>query len=296
MTGRTLVFAGSLLAAFGVAGSRAEPPVAPPPREVGSAAGPTGPAATIDRIIKNSNDVGDRLSKTDPGTATQRTQAQILKDIESLLKQPPSGGGSDDMKEPSGGRQAKKNEPDPGGGKDKSPPMKGGQDQKSDPMAKGGMEPMPAGDPMAGQQPKHQPRRPRADTQTAAKPPPMPGTGDTKEPTEPGMNQTAKAGGTEPKKEPGPMPMPGGKDPGTPKDEKDPAAPPASPTGGAANGPTGAGSYLPLDEDTAKKVWGGPRDQLRKQVDQYYTERFMPGYSTLLKGYYAHLAAGAVKK
>src|SRR5262245_51117442 len=122
MTVRFVLFAVALAGLLSVTGTRAQPPaelpVAPAPREVrpdgsrGPVANPTpeDPAVVINRIVKNSNDVGDRLSKTDPGAETQQKQAQILKDIDSLLN-PPSGGGASgdpkDQKNPDPNQQKK---------------------------------------------------------------------------------------------------------------------------------------------------------------------------------------------
>jgi hypothetical protein len=77
--------------------ARGQLPVAPPPREIrpdGSRdpapqaeppAKPEDPSAVVDRIIKNSKDVGDKLAKTDTGTGTRKTQGKILSDIDSLI-------------------------------------------------------------------------------------------------------------------------------------------------------------------------------------------------------------------
>jgi hypothetical protein len=87
------------IAAVGLTRSVAavELPIAPPPREIR----PDGtrnpapppeppkaaedPAAVVDRIIKNSKDVGEKLAKTDTGTNTRNTQSKILKDIDTLI-------------------------------------------------------------------------------------------------------------------------------------------------------------------------------------------------------------------
>src|SRR6185437_16740425 len=52
----------------------------------------------VERIVKNSQAVGDKLAKTDTGTETRGQQKTILKDIDSLIDQqenppPPMGGG-----------------------------------------------------------------------------------------------------------------------------------------------------------------------------------------------------------
>jgi len=82
-------------------------PVAPPPREVRADGSrdpapepePTtpdeNPAETVNRIVKNSKVVGDKLAMTDTGMETRSTQDKILKDIDSLINRqdPPSKGG-----------------------------------------------------------------------------------------------------------------------------------------------------------------------------------------------------------
>src|SRR5205085_1791114 len=72
--------------------------VAPPPREVradGSRdpvpsaenAPKENPLEVVERIVKNSKAVGDKLAMTDTGEETRGTQKTILKDIDSLLEQ-----------------------------------------------------------------------------------------------------------------------------------------------------------------------------------------------------------------
>src|SRR5438309_1560818 len=89
--------------------ARADLPVAPPPREVrpdgsrdpvptSEPARAEDPAAIVERIIANSKDAGERLGQTDTGTETQKKQATVLKDIDTLLNQQdnPSGGSDKD--------------------------------------------------------------------------------------------------------------------------------------------------------------------------------------------------------
>jgi hypothetical protein len=51
----------------------------------------------LQRVVQNVHRVGERLAKNDLGEATQQTQRDILKDLESLIQRnenpPPSGGG-----------------------------------------------------------------------------------------------------------------------------------------------------------------------------------------------------------
>jgi hypothetical protein len=76
---------------------RAQLPVAPPPRAirpdgtrdaVPKSDSPTkaeDPASVVDRIIKNSKDVGDRLEMKDAGADTRSKQDKILSDIDALI-------------------------------------------------------------------------------------------------------------------------------------------------------------------------------------------------------------------
>jgi hypothetical protein len=241
----------------------AELPVAPPPREIrpdGSrdavpAAGPKeNPAEVVDRIIKNSKDVGEKLAKTDTGAETRGTQKTILKDIDSLIDQQENPPPQDDMNKDN---------------KDK-------KDMNKDDMPKDGKNDMPKDgkkgmNPMGGQQPKDgnqqsKGRKPRQGGQKGGQPPmPMGG-----QKPEPGMAQG------------NPMPMPmNGKE----KDMTGGTANAGVPMGKAATKP-----MLPIDDSVVKEVWGHLPDKLRQQVTQYYKEEFMPKYSDLLKRYYSSLA------
>lgn len=151
--------------------SAADLPVAPPPREIrpdGSrdavpAPGPKeNPAEVVERIIKNSKDVGDKLAKTDTGEQTRGTQKSILKDIDSLIEDqdnpPPMGGDSNDMNKD----------------QDKN------KDQNKNDMPMDGMPPK------NGDQPKQDGRKPRqGGGSKGGSPPPMPMNGGQK--PEPGM-------------------------------------------------------------------------------------------------------------
>ena len=100
--------------------ARAQLPVAPAPREVrpdGSRdpapkpetpAKAEDPAVVVDRIIKNSKEVEDKLSKTDTGTDTRTTQDKILSDIDALINRqedppPPKDKDNNPMMNPGGG-------------------------------------------------------------------------------------------------------------------------------------------------------------------------------------------------
>ena len=244
--------------------SKADVEVAPPPREVradGSrdpapAAEPAArenPIEVVERIIKNSQAVGDKLAQTDTGTDTRTTQGKILKDIDSLLNRqddpPPQGGG---------GAGDQKNQ------KDKNNDQK--KDGKSGDQKKDGMPPQGDKEPKGGNDQQASGRKPRMGEKSGE--PKGPGGGK----PEPGM---AKA-----------EPMPG-KSPANPTASKDPmgGATAGNPMGKAAIKPA-----LPIDDDVVKEVWGHLPDKLRQQVTQYYREQFMPKYSELLKQYYSSLA------
>jgi hypothetical protein len=293
MTTRIALFVAALAGLLQATDAFADVPVAPPPREIR----PDGsrdpvpepkaedPAVTVGRIIQNSKAVGERLAMTDPGEETQKKQATILKDIDSLLnrqQQSQSGGGADQKDKKNQEKNSEKQ-------KEKQP-----SDAKANSEPKTGMEPMPGMPPPKNDdQQQASGRRPRMG-EPGAKQPKDQQANAGKKPNDPGMKEPMAKAGMEPMKEPDPTP--GGMNTKQPNDPKDKDAKAVNPTGGVPTSPPAARSSLPLDEEVAKKVWGGPRDQMRKQVDQYYTDRFMPGYSTLLKGYYAHLATSGMKK
>src|SRR5262249_16846680 len=107
----TRLFVFAVLTAGVVSVSRADVPVAPPPREIRADGSPDpgpspeaapkeDPLAVVERIIKNSKDVGDKLAMTDTGTDTRNKQDKILKDIDALLNQedpPPKSDMNKDM-------------------------------------------------------------------------------------------------------------------------------------------------------------------------------------------------------
>jgi hypothetical protein len=137
--------------------------VAPAPREVRpdgtrdpapqpAAQRPENPFQVVQRIIKNSNAVGDKLAMTDTGTETRGKQETILKDIQSLIDQQedppppkPDQGQSDDRdkdKMPMGGMDDKKDMGDMGdkddkGDKQDTPPMPKGMGDKGQKGSKG---------------------------------------------------------------------------------------------------------------------------------------------------------------
>lgn len=284
--------------------ARADLPVAPPPREVrpdGSRdPGPKpeppvkgeNPAVTVERIIKNSKDVGDKLEMKDTGTDTRKTQGKILSDIDALIDQqenpPPPKPDQDknDNKQDKKDNQDKKDDKKDNK-KDKND-KKDNKDDKKDmgmPMPKDGMGmdqmPMPkdgmgmGGMGMSGagvgeQQPMG--RRPRMNDPT----------GDSKKEKEPG------GGAKEPAK------PDNDKKGEQPKEGKEPNDKKGGPGGKNAGNPTGKVNGKPgmpfEEEDASKDVWGHLPDKLRQQMSQYYKDEFTPKYAELLKLYYSSLA------
>lgn len=264
---------------FSLAESRAELPVAPPPREVRSdgsrdpvpvAEPPVkgeNPAATVERIIKNSKDVGDKLAQTDTGTDTRKTQGKILSDIDALINQqenppPPQPDKDKDKdkdkeKEKDKNKEKDKKDMNPDMGPKKDMPMDGmGMGMDMTPMPKGGM-----GDASPGTERKPRMGDPMNDTKKDQ------GKGD-------GAKQPQK-GNSEPKK---------GNDKGDQKGD------PGGATAGNPMGKANARPALPIDEELAKDVWGHLPDKVRQQMSQYYKEDFTPKYAELLRLYYSSLA------
>jgi hypothetical protein len=255
----------------------AQLPVAPPPREIrpdGSrdpAPAPEAPAkaedpaAVVDRIIKNSKDVGDKLEQKDTGTDTRKTQDKILSDIDSLINRqenpPPPKDNKDDKQ-----KDNKDKNNDPMMNKDpmnmNMPPKMGDM-----PMDKKGMNdgmPMNMGgmddpQPMGGNA-----RRPRM------------GEDNKKEPDKTQAKQNLQKPDDK-------------KTAGQPKDNKDPKNPSGA-TAGNPGGKVQGKPTLPFDEDVAKDVWGHLPPKLRQQMAQYYQEDVMPKYAELLRLYYSSLA------
>ena len=255
--------------------SRADVDVAPPPREVGpdgkappapaaeAVPKPANPVETVEKIIKNSKAIADRLAESDAGEDTRKTQDQTLALIDSLLNQdnpPPKSDNNPDLdkdkdKNPDQNPDQKKDEQDPSGGMKDMPPPMGGMEPK------GGMQPRSgSGQAKAGQEPQ-------------------PGGGKQPKPGNEGPKGTAK----EDQKDP----MPGGGSAGAKKD--DPMGGTAGRTGGVPKGPP-QGPSLPLADEVVKNVWGHLPDRERQQITQYYREQFMPRYSDLIKQYFSSLA------
>ena len=299
---------------------RADVEIAPPPREVRADGSRTpapeparreDPAETVDRIIKTSKAVGDKLAETDTGTDTRAKQDQILKDIDTLLNPPPQsggGGGENDknnQKNQDKNNSSKKNESDPSGGSDGMPKGDKKDDKKDDKNSSGGSDGMPKDNP--GMPP------PKSDQKgNSGMPPPQPGQNggggkdgqkDAQQQANGGGHRPRKGGPGQQPKDAGPPPHGGkpsdgdmakGQQPPQPTDQ--PLGPPLTAgTGGTKPAGKMAVRSLPLEDEVVKEVWGHLPDKLRQQVTQYYKEQFMPRYSDLLKQYYSSLATSPQK-
>ena len=116
------------------------------------------PAAIAERIVAQGKKAGDRLQQKDSGTFTQKTQQDILTDIDKLLKPPPpppmsessddppppmGGGGGGGMPPPTGGSK-----PPPKGGSGDSPSSRGQARKEQREREQGGKPPADPGPPM----------------------------------------------------------------------------------------------------------------------------------------------------
>jgi hypothetical protein len=261
------VFA-ALVALITASSAKAQLPVAPPPREVHSdgsrAPAPKpdtpakgeDPAVVVDRIIKNSKDVGDRLEKTDTGTDTRKKQDKILSDIDALINQqenpPPPQSGQSQNKD-------QDNKPDKN-----NDPMKDMNPMHGDmPMDKNMGKGMNQGMPMGGMNNM----------------PPMP-MGGSQPPKGNGKNEPDKTGSKSDSKNTDQKPTGGQKEP----------------KGNNPSGKGGGGAKvlpkmsLPFDDEVAKDVWGHLPYKLRQQMSQYYKDDVIPKYAELLRLYYSSLA------
>jgi hypothetical protein len=277
-----LAFSGALLVGLLLnAVLLADVEIAPQPREImpdGTRAPspePTSrkaedPLQVVDRIIKNSNRVGDKLAKTDIGNDTQDIQNSILKDIQSLIdledKTPPPKSGDDKSNEDNKPEQQpedksnKKEQPMPMGGMKDMQPMDG---MKQQPMPMGGTKEQPM--PMGGDEPKgRRPRQTEPNQQKMKEKHPDAGmkpAGSDKQP----MSETKKYGS------------------GRPDPQGEPKKVDRSTT-------------LPFEEEIVKDVWGHLPDKLRQQATEYYKQEFMPRYSKLLEHYYSSRLEKSEKK
>ncbi|MDY3560220.1 hypothetical protein R5W23_001445 [Gemmata sp. JC673] len=306
-----------LVSAVGLAHApaRADRPVAPAPREIrpdgsrdpvprSEPVKAENPAVTVERIITNSKNVGDKLEKSDTGADTRKTQTKILSDIDALINQqenpPPPKPDQDknDKQQDKNDKQQDKNDKqqDKNDKSDKPQDKKEGQkDDTGSPDKKNDMGDM----------------SPKSDT-----PMPKDGTDQTPMPKDgmgTGRSDSAPTGAGErrprmgdpmnaPKQEPvGQQNKPGNdtKEAGRePKASKD-ISPKSGPAVKLPDGPMGKGngrSVLPFEEeDASKNVWGHLPDKLRRQMSQYYKEEFTPKYAELLRLYYSSLADKSAK-
>lgn len=296
---RVLPIAGLALGLASLSSLADDRVMAPPPREARSDGSPApqagaskakNPLETVERIIKDSNAVGDRLARTDPGKDTQAAQDKILKDIQSLI---------DDQENPPP-------KPDQNPDMNKNDQPNDGMDKK-DPKNKDN-------DPKQNQKPNH-PKNEK-DKKDKNDPMPMPNGGMNEMQPQGGMNQQS-GGGSEGTRERRPRQQggrqdqkqqtqggtsqPQGKEPGGAQANKggqgaanDPRQ--SAGSGGGMLNPPPAPSLLPTEETGVKDVWGYLPDKMRQQAMQYYRQEFMPRYAKLLEHYYASLAEKNGKK
>lgn len=243
--------------------------IAPPPREIradgsrdpvppSSQAKQEDPREVIERIIKNSQTVSDKLANSDPGVATQQTQAKILRDIDALLNRQ-----QEPMNNSSMTPEMNSQQPEAGTDKkDNMMPM-GGKDPKessSQPQDKGNMN-MGGGmgqQLMNSDQPRgHRPRQHVASTQ----------------PKDTQQKPTSKNA----------PPMSG-------QISQQPPKTTGSPRPDSQGEPKVVGrTTVPFQEDLIKDVWGHLPDKLRQQASEYYKQELMPRYAELLRLYYSSL-------
>jgi hypothetical protein len=227
------------------------------------------PIETVERIIKNSKVVGDKLAMTDTGNETRKTQDTILKDIQSLIEReenpPPKSGQNPDMN--------KDKKPNDKNDKNDMMPMSDMKDmgnQKKDMQPNNGMDPSNMGG--DSDQPKgRKPRQQGGDQPKEQGSEPM---NQNKNPSGSSSsgNQQAKAAPI-PKQGKGKLPDPLSKG----------DIPPAM-------------ASIPPEETVMKDVWGYLPDKLRQQAMQYYKQEFMPRYEKLLEHYYSSLSEKKNKK
>jgi hypothetical protein len=260
--------------------SSADVEIAPPPRQIR----PDGtrdpvpksevpkaedPRATVERIIKNSKAVGDKLAMTDTGTETRKTQDAILKDIQSLIdpqENPPKSNQNHDMN-----KDKNPNDKDKNDKKDMGPmgDMNDMSNQKKDMQPNGGMDQSN----MGGDSDQPKGRKPR------------------------------QQGGDQPKEQGGDPMSQNKKTSGKNESSKQQAAASQNPKQGKGRlpDPLSKGDSPPLpsippEETVMKDVWGYLPDKLRQQAMQYYKQEFMPRYEKLLEHYYSSLADKKNKK
>jgi hypothetical protein len=286
MRATSLALFAAAVVGLAVSSARADLPVAPAPRPVrpdgtrDPAPKPEAPvkaedpAVVVDRIIKNSKDVGDKLEKNDTGEATRTKQDKILADIEALIN--------------------RQEDPPPPKPDDKDKDKDKNKDMNKDPMNK---DPMNK-DPMNKEMPpkdKNMDMNKNMNMNMGGMQNGMPMGGM-------GMDDTPPMGGRRPRMgdpmgdskkdqgDPKQDPMGGNQqNPGGGKEPKDPKNPMGN-AGGTPGGKLPPGKGLPFDEDVTKDVWGHLPPKLRQQMTQYYKEDVMPKYTELLRLYYSSLS------
>lgn len=217
----------------------------------------------LQRVITNVHRVGEQLAKNDLGEATQQTQRDILKDLESLIHRnensPPQGGAGQDQNQGGGSENQNNNDQQGGGGQQ-------GGGQKSQSQAKGGQRSQ--GQSKGGQNSQ----------------------GGSRTGTKPGGRQ--KSGGQQ---------QQGGKS-GEDKRAGQDAKSGEKPGGkNGKNGNGGGGGnrddrYKNADLDK-QGVWGHLPQTLRPQMDAYSNPQpFMPKYDDLIKRYYRTISEQGRRK
>ncbi len=217
----------------------------------------------LQRVVSNVHRVGERLAMNDLGEATQQTQRDILKDIESLIhrnENPPPQGGGDQSEQNNGGGDDQDNQNQQGGGGQKT------QKQQSGQKSPGG------GSKAAGTRQKNQSKGKKSGTKSGS--------------------------GSKSGKQP-----PSGSKPGYDKrtGKKDNKGDKPNGKNGISN-QGGAGGdkddrMLNKNADQYKDVWGHLPQTLRAQMDAYSNPQpFMPKYDDLIKRYYRTIAEQGRRK
>jgi hypothetical protein len=213
-------------------------------------------AKTTERIVQGAKAAGKRLGEKDTGDDTQRLQNEALKDIEELIRkaqEPPPKSDSSPTGGGSGGMGgSSQQQPMNGSGGQSKQPMGGGKESKQ-PMggSKDSTQPMGGGDSSAARRERRERRNSQAKTEGKSTPQQQPW------PNQPGQAQQGLAQAGMPNK--------------------------LAPKGAAATMPPG----LP---EAYKDVWGHLPEKMRREMDLYFREQFMPRYGDLLRQYYSSLA------
>jgi hypothetical protein len=213
----------------------------------------------LQRVVTNVHRVGERLAKNDLGEATQQTQRDILKDLESLIHRnenpPPQGGEQQDQNNGGGGGSDNQDNKDQqGGGGQQSQKQQGGG-QKSQGQAKGGQKSQAGGGPGT---------KPGAGSKSGT------------------QQRGGKAGG----------------DKRAGKDEKAGEKPGGrngkNGNGGGDKDDRARNKNADLDK---QGVWGHLPQTLRAQMDAYSNPHpFIPKYDELIKRYYRTIAEQGQRK